>query len=1003
MKKSYYHIGGIFFGLILTASNINIQAQTRTISGNVTSYNQPLSGVIISQKGSDQVTTTNEKGTYRLEVTEENPILLFRHPEYSEQQITVTNQSVININLEQKVKGIEEVILNAGYYKVKDKERTGSIAKVSSKDIENQPVTNVLTAAQGRMAGVNITQSSGTAGGGYDVQIRGRNSLRSVTNSTVDGNQPLYVLDGVPMSPSIVSTFSAQILPIRNINPLNTINPNDIESLEILKDADATAIYGSRGANGVILITTKKGNRNKSVLSVNSSLAFSSVASRMKMMGTSDYIAMRQSAFANDNISAYPTTAYDINGAWDADRYTDWQKTLTGKTATTSNTNIGLSGGSEGWTYRINVNHNEQTTVYPADYKYKNNVLSMGFTHRSKDQKLMISATNNFSQQYNNVINEDLTKIGLFLSPNAPALYNSDGTLNWQNNTFTNPVASTVSTYENDTKQISNSLNVSYQIFPNISFGVNSGFNYQNFEEFNLRPHTRNNPAFNFTSANGSSTFTSSFSSFSYNIEPQLNADYQFGTSKFNVLVGATVNSAEGKQSSIQASGFESNALMMNINAAKTKIFSDIVTTDYKYIAVFGRVNYQLDGKYIANLTARRDGSSRFGPNDRFANFGAIGAAWLFSRENFLKESRWLSFGKLRGSFGVAGSDNIGDSQYRDTYSVAASSIYNGVVGLVPTRLFNGNFSWEKTKKLEVAMETYFFNDKVGINVAWYRNRSDNQLVGMPLPATTGFTSVQANLEATVENKGWEFELKILPITGKEFSWQSDINLTIPTNRLLAFSNLEGSTYSNQFVIGQSTSIVKLFELNGINPATGFYNFTDLNGDGKISSPDDNKSIEDLSVKYYGGWSNRFRFKNWELSFLFQFTKQRNLNYHSYMPVAGTMNNQPQKVNDVWSADNPNGYYMPYTTGGNAVKNASHTNFMKSTASVGDASFVRLKNVQFNYRIPLGKTRITDVTVYVQGQNVLTWTKYFGIDPEFLITGFLPPLRTWSLGTQINF
>lgn len=273
----------------------------------------------------------------------------------------------------------------------------------------------------------------------------------------------------------------------------------------------------------------------------------------------------------------------------------------------------------------------------------------------------------------------------------------------------------------------------------------------------------------------------------------------------------------------------------------------------------------------------------------------------------------------------------------------------------------------------------------------------------MPLPATTGFTSVQANLDATVENKGWELELKILPIIGKEFSWHSDFNLTIPTNRLLAFSNLEGSTYSNQFVIGQSTSIVKLFELNGINPATGLYNFTDVNGDGKISSPDDNKTVEDLSVKYYGGWSNRFRFKNWELSFLFQFTKQRNFNYHSYMPVAGTMNNQPQEVNDVWSADNPNGYYMPYTTGGNAVNNASHTNFMKSTASVGDASFVRLKNVQFNYRLLLGKTRITDVTVYVQGQNVLTWTKYFGIDPEFLITGFLPPLRTWSLGTQINF
>lgn len=459
----------------------------------------------------------------------------------------------------------------------------------------------------------------------------------------------------------------------------------------------------------------------------------------------------------------------------------------------------------------------------------------------------------------------------------------------------------------------------------------------------------------------------------------------------------------ESKQSSIQGSGFESNALMMNINAAKTKIFSDVISTDYKYIAAFGRLNYQFDGKYIVNLTARRDGSSRFGPNNRFANFGAVGAAWLFSKENFLAGRKWLSFGKIRGSYGIAGSDNIGDAQFRDTYSVASASIYNGVVGLVPTRLFNGSFSWEKTQKLEFALETSFLKDIIGLNISWFRNRSNNQLVGLPLPATTGFTSVQANLPATVENKGWEFELRAAPIKSNSFSWQSDFNLTIPQNRLLAFPNLEGSTYANQFVVGYSTSIVKLYEFNGINPATGLYSFTDVNGDGKISSPDDNKSIEDLSVKFYGGWSNRFRYKNWDLSFLFQFTKQRNYNYHSYMPVGGTMNNQPQFVSDVWSAGKPNGYYMPFTTGVNPTKNAAHTNFTRSTAAVGDASFIRLKNIQLNYRLPLQNSLVSEVMIYLQGQNVLTWTKYLGLDPEFISTGYLPPLRTWSIGTQINF
>ncbi|WP_312322505.1 SusC/RagA family TonB-linked outer membrane protein [Soonwooa sp.] len=1004
MKKNFCSRGPIRLGLGITLfSSLMLMGQATIVTGIVTQKGIPLSGVSVSQEGATEIALTNSSGKYQIQIVGENPILIFRYNDYDEKRVKVGSNQTINIEFKQKVEALEEVVVNAGYYKVKEKESTGSIARVTAKDIENQPVNNVLSAVQGRMAGVSITQSSGIAGGGYDIQIRGRNSLRTLTNNAVDGNQPLYVLDGIPMSSAVTSTFSAQILPLRNINPLNSISPNDIESLEVLKDADATAIYGSRGANGVILITTKKGSKNKSNITINSSLAFSSVTSRLKMMNTSEYIAMRKSAFINDNLSIYPATAYDVNGAWDESRYTNWQKELTGKTATTSNTSVGLSGGSDGWTYRVNITHNEETTVYPADYQYKNNSLSMGFTHKSKDKKLNISMANIFSQQFNNVINEDLTNTSLFLSPNAPALYNADGSLNWQNNTFTNPMAAIVATYQNDTKQINNSLSISYQIFPNINFNVNSGFNYQDFEEYNLRPHTRYNPAFNFTSSNGSNTFISSFSSFSYNVEPQLTADYILGRNKISFLLGATINSMETKQSSIQGSGFENNALMMNINAAKTKIFSDIISTDYKYVAFFGRLNYQLDSKYIVNLTARRDGSSRFGPNNRFANFGAVGAAWLFSKENFLVNRSWLSFGKIRGSYGIAGSDNIGDAQFRDTYSVASSSIYNGVVGLVPTRLFNGSFSWEKTKKLEFAVETSFFRDIIGLNVSWFRNRSDNQLVGLPLPATTGFTSVQANLAATVENKGWEFEFRATPIKNSSFSWQSGFNLAIPQNSLLAFPNLEGSTYANQFAVGYSTSIVKLFNFTGINPTTGMYSFEDVNGDGRISSPDDNKIIEDLSVKFYGGWSNRLRYKNWDLSFLFQFNKQKKYNYHSYMSVAGTMNNQPDFVTNVWSADNPNGYYMPYTTGTNSIKNAVHTNFTRSTAAVGDASFIRLKNVQLNYRIPLQTAVISDVTIYIQGQNVLTWTKYLGLDPEFVSTGYLPPLKTWSIGTQINF
>jgi TonB-linked SusC/RagA family outer membrane protein len=444
--------------------------------------------------------------------------------------------------------------------------------------------------------------------------------------------------------------------------------------------------------------------------------------------------------------------------------------------------------------------------------------------------------------------------------------------------------------------------------------------------------------------------------------------------------------------------GFESNAFIQNIGAAQTKIISDQLQSEYRYAAVFGRLNYQYKNKYILNITGRRDGSSRFGPNNRFANFGAVGAAWLFTKEPFLSQAKWLSFGKLRGSFGTAGSDNIGDYQYLDSYIVSPSSVYNGTTGLLPSRLYNPDYSWEKTRKLEMALELGLFKNRLNVTAAWYRNRSSNQLVGYQLPAVTGFGSVLANLDATVENTGLEFEVSARPLSSGSLQWETGFNISFPRNKLISFPGLEGSTYANQYVIGQPTSIVKVYHLEGIDPKTGQYQFTDFNGDGKISSPDDNKVIENIGVEYFGGWSNTLRYKNWDLTFLVQFVKQRNRNYNYIMPVPGSMNNQPVEVMNVWSADNPNGVYMPYHSG----SSASHILFQNSDAAISDASFIRLKNVQLGYRIPLQNSVFKDVKIYFQGQNLVTWTRYFGIDPEFLFMGFLPPLRTFSFGLQFN-
>jgi TonB-linked SusC/RagA family outer membrane protein len=661
---------------------------------------------------------------------------------------------------------------------------------------------------------------------------------------------------------------------------------------------------------------------------------------------------------------------------------------------------LSLNGGNENTGFLISGSHNEQTTVFSDDFRYKTNNFSWILSHRSGDKRLTVNTSGQFADQSNNLIARDITSEALRLSPNAPALYKEDGSLNWENNTFTNPVAAYLVTYSYKSKTFNNNLNLSYELLPSFYLKFNGGINYTSFSELVLTPHTRYNPSFGFTSDRSTAT-KGEQRKFSYVLEPQVNYVLNQGDHQAEILIGGTFQQNQSSLLSLFGYDYESNSLLTNLAAAGTLLIRNDETTDYKYAAVFGRINYQYKKRYILNLTGRRDGSSRFGPDNRFASFGAIGAAWLFSDEDFLSGNSWLSLGKLRGSYGVTGSDLIGDYQYLDTYKVSSTS-YGDRTSLYPSRLHNPLFSWEKTTKLEAALELGFLDDRIQISASWYRNRSGNQLVGIPLPATTGFSSIQANLPATVENKGLELELSATPIKSARFNWNSNFNISFPRNKLVSFPGLEGSTYANTYVVGYPTSILKVYNYEGIDPETGLFTFTDYNKDGNITSPEDNKVIEEIGVKCFGGWSNRIEYRQWEFSFLFQFVKQRQKNYNSAIARPGAMYNQPKETLNVWSVDNPDGRYMPYSSGTNVQTNWLHMNMTGSTAAIGDASFIRLKNIQLSYRLPINKS-LSNVRFYVQGQNLLTITNYFGVDPEFTLTGFLPPLKTWAFGVQLNF
>ena len=978
------------------------QQKTHLIQGVVKDANGALPGVVVQIKNTSIGTLTDVDGKYQLQV-KAGEVLQFTFMGYHSQEVAVVNQSVLNIEMVQDTEQLGEITINAGYYSVKDKERTGSIARVTAKDIEFQPVTNPLQAIQGRMAGVSITQNSGVAGGGFDIQIRGRNSLRNATNSLIDGNQPLYIVDGVPLitEKKGTSNLSSTILPFSDISVINSMNPNDIESIEVLKDADATAIYGSKGANGVVLITTKKGTAGGTKFSVSSSTSFSKVANFAKLMNTEQFNQMRDKAFANDGITDFAEDEHDMNGNWDRNRYTDWQKELIGKTAIGKDIQLKLSGGNDNTQFSISGGHNEQTTVFSTDSNYKRNTILFSLNHRSKNDKLQVSATTNYATESNNLIENDPTSVALTLAPNSPNIYNEDGSLNWQEGTFENPLAPMNATYEYKNKSIILNSSFSYKILSSLYFKLNMGLHGNYLDENLLKPHTILDPNIGATSQRSKASKSQNNGN-SYVLEPQLNWIKRTNKHTFNFLIGATIQSNNNTSISVTGSDFTSNAFLNNISAAKNKSIQSIGNSQYKYVALFSRFNYSYADKYILNLTGRRDGSSRFGDQNKFGNFGAVGGAWIFSKEDFITGTNWLSFGKLRGSYGVAGSDNIGDYQYLDTYSVSNSK-YDNVVGLSPSRLHNPNFSWEKTKKLEGALELGFLNDRINTTVAWYQNRSSNQLVGIPLPGTTGFYSIQANLNATVENTGWEFTLNTINIQNRDWEWTTNFNISFPKNKLLAFPDLEGSTYANQYVVGKSTSLKKVYQYEGIDPKTGLYQFTDYNGDGKITALEDKKTVKEIGTKFHGGFQNTISYKNISLDFLLQFVKQNNYNYNRNYRMPGILVNQPIEMLDAWSENNVNANYSFYSSGEQPSISILSQLIPESDMAISDASYIRLKNISLSYLLKIPNSKLETARIYFQGQNLLTVTNYFGMDPEFSTIGWLPPLKTYAFGVQINF
>lgn len=954
-----------------------------------------MAGVNIIIKNTTKGTQSNFDGQYTI-IAHPSDTLVFTYISFKSQEITVGNRTIINVVMEPDATSLDQVIINAGYYKVSDREKTGSISSITSQVVDDQIISNPIASLQGRLTGVQVVQNSGVPGSGFSVLIRGKNSISA-------GTEPLYIIDGVPFSSQSLSSrdVSGRVLPGADFSPLSFLNPSDIESIEVLKDADATAIYGSRGANGVVLITTKKLRTGITTYNISAKSGLGHIAKKQKLLNTPQYIQMREQAFENDGISEYPSYAYDINGTWDRNKYTDWQDKLLGGTAYFQEYQIGVSGGNSTTSFSVSGAYRNESTISLEEDGYKRANGLAKLNHNSADGRFRLSLSTAYTYEDNDLPDSDLSYQALTLPPNAPNLYNEDGSLNWEDGTFNNPLAD----LEGDLGSTRNSLLVNalmeIKLLDNLSLRTNMGYQDTKLTESRTYPHTRFPPQYRFTSS-ASSIYTNDGLKNSWIVEPQLSYSLEKNNNKLDFLIGYSAQNEKSETFSQYAEGFASNAQINNLAAANYIQVTADSETAYKYQALFGRANYIHNKKYIINITGRRDGSSRFGPNNRFANFGAVGAAWIFSEENELKQLfPFLNYGKLRGSYGTTGNDQIGDYRYLNSYSSTGIS-YNGTIGLYSSSLYNPNFGWEENKKSELAVELGFLKNRITTTINYYRNRSSNQLIEIPLPETTGFSSVLANLDALVENNGWEFEFTTLNVQREKWKWNTSFNLTIPKNNLLEFPDLENSTYANSYVIGKPITIKKVLHFTGVDPQTGVYTFQDFNGDGQISNPEDSQQIIDTAPKFYGGLSNTITFENLTLDVFFQFSSQDTQNINIFGTAPGIMVNQSVEVLDAWTNPGDITNTQAFTTGSNYERSVGSFNLRQSDAAYSDASYIRLKNISLTYNLKNIITDSSNAKIFIQGQNLYTLTNFQGQDPE-MTQGFTPALRWLSAGFTLTF
>ena len=957
---------------------------------------KPLVGATIAVRNGKAVTTSGAEGFFTI-FAKEGDVLICTFISCEPRFIKITAAmeragSTGEVVLSQAVSGLDEMVVIA-YGTTSRRMATGSVSTVSGEEIRRQPVSNLLESLEGKAPGLFISQSNGAPGSQMNISIRGQLSIAS-------GKLPLFIIDGVPFAETPInsignSTYSSLQGAAGLIDPMNSINPADIESISVLKDADATAIYGSRGANGVILITTRKGKAGATRFDLNAYTGTGKITRTLPMLNLQQYLTMRNTAFANDNATPTLSNAPDLK-LWDTTQSTDFIKKFVGGTAHQTELTGAFSGGTERLHYLFSNTYRQQNTVYPGNFGYKRFASHLSVDNTSLNGRFAITASALYTKESNNQPLVDFTSRVYNLAPDYP-LYNADGSLNWAGG-VTNPLTYVLQTSRFKSDNLLANTTLRYTVLPGLNARVSLGYNKINQNITLLSPRKALNPQ---STTQSSATYSSNYVE-SYIVEPQLDYVKGFGKGKLTATVGGTWQQSSFVQPYyVTATGFSNDNLMNSWVAASTISYKTSGYTAYKYASGFARINYAWMERYLLNLTGRRDGSSRFGPNRQWGNFGSVGAGWIFSSEQWMnKVAPWLSFGKLRASYGTIGNDQIADYGYLSTYS---SSVYTyGGAGIYPSRIANPDYGWETNRKVDVALELGFLKDRVLLTTNWFRSRTDNQLVSSLLSTQTGFASYQANLPALLQSAGLELELKTTNIKNKDLLWTSSFNITMPRNKLISFPGLSKTAYAFVYLEGKPINNYTGYHYTGLD--NGIATVEDLSKNGALSSGllqtlnGDYYIIGNANPKYYGGFSNSVQYKQFRLDILLQFVDQLKPGIRqSNQTTPGFMVNQDSRI----LTDG----FKPVVTAGSAAANAYLNYYLQSDGVYSNASFLRFKNISLGYELEskwIKTVKIKSANVFVRGQNLFTITHYFGFDPE---TGAasLPPLKQIIAGIHCSF